>query len=288
MTFRTLPIKKPVRPTFHLRARTPTDEPQKTQQLLPVELGKNIFLTGCFALIHLPALIIDVNEDGADDGGDSGADHDRNSIRFHALSLHQAADNGGLRSQGTHASGHSTHITDDGNHDGIDASGNGQWDSNDRDDGQTGNGAGADGTEYHTDKEHSHRDGVDRNTVDDLLCHKFQCAIAVDDSKEVGHAHHLDEQRGRKTGDNGLRGNGIALEKNGDDHCKADGEDADIRLASKAQNDSEYQRQQGNQSYIHFYVLFSLRTRCTQGCRCAGCSGWESGFRSHCRNQIPR
>ena len=90
-----------------------------------------------------------------------------------------------------------------------------------------------------------------RHPADDFLRQQLQGSVAVDNGKKIGDTHHLNEQGGGEAGDHGFDGEDIALKHNGNDHGKADGENANVRFPGKAQDNGQDQGQQGDETNVH-------------------------------------
>ena len=146
----------------------------------------------------LPPFVVDVYEDSHDKSGHSEAHHDRNSISGKSLCFHKLTDNGTLRSQRAHTSGHNAEITDDRRHDRVHTCGYRNRDRDDRNDRERRDGSRSHRTDQESEQVHDERDQrlVRSDKGYHFFCEKLQSSVFIDDGKQICDTDHLHAEGG--------------------------------------------------------------------------------------------
>ena len=112
-----------------------------------------------------------------------------------SLGFHKLTDNGTLRSQRAHTSGHNAEIADDCRHDRVHTCGYRNRDRDDRNDRERRDSSRSHRTDQESEQVHDERDQrlVRSDKRYHFFCEKLQSSVFVDDGKEISDTDHRDE-----------------------------------------------------------------------------------------------
>ena len=150
---------------------------------------------------NLPASVVNIYENCDNEGCHGQAHHDRNSISSKSLCFHKLTDNGTLRSQRAHTSGHNAEIADDCRHDRVHTCGYRNRDRDDRNDRERRDGSRSHRTDQESEQVHDERDQrlVRSDKRYHFFCEKLQSSVFVDDGKQICDADHLHTEGGTES-----------------------------------------------------------------------------------------